>query len=205
MSSGFIPPHGGYRKLLSYQRAEVIFDGTAFFCKRFLDKRDRTYDQMIQGARSGKQNIAEASQISGTSKQAEIDLLNWARSSLEELLGDYRDFLRARGIEEWPKTHPYARRLAVLCRKPGANYDTFKKGIEHPDPAICTNVMIGLIKVAKLLLDRQLARLEKDFVEQGGLRERMSRARLEHRAKTSGRQATRDQAQGPQRPQCPPA
>ncbi|MBM4031798.1 MAG: four helix bundle protein [Planctomycetes bacterium] len=211
MSPGFIPPHGGYKSLLSYQKAEVIFDGTVYFCRRFLGKRDRTYDQMIQGARSGKQNIIEASQISGTSKQAEIDLLNWARASLEELLADYRDFLRARGIEEWPKNHPYARRLAALCRKPGANYETFKKGIEHPDPAICTNVMIGLIKVAKLLLDRQLARLEKDFIEQGGIRERMTRARLEHRDKAMGRQPNRGEAkgpqgpQGPQRPQRPPA
>jgi four helix bundle suffix protein len=205
MSSGFIPPHGGYRKLLSYQRAEVIFDGTAFFCKRFLDKRDRTYDQMIQGARSGKQNIAEASQISGTSKQAEIDLLNWARSSLEELLSDYRDFLRLHGIEEWPKNHPYARRLALLCRKPGASYDTFRKGIEHPDPAICANILIGLIKVAKLLLDRQLARLENDFIEQGGLRERMTRARLEHRARQAAQQQSGGAPKGPQRHQRPQA
>jgi len=182
MPQGFIPPHGGYRKLLAYQKAEVVFDATVYFCARFVDPRSRTHDQMVQAARSGKQNIVEASQASGTSKQAEIKLTNVARASLEELLEDYRDFLRQRGIGEWPKEHPYAKRLAALCRRPGANYETFRKGIEHPDPAICANVIIGLIKVTSRLLDGQLRRLERDFVERGGLRERMTRARLARRA-----------------------
>ncbi len=103
----------------------------------------------------------------------EIKLTNVARASLEELLADYRDFLRVRGIAEWDKDHPYAKRLRDLNRAPGANYDTFKKGIESSDPAICANVIIGLIKVTTYLLDRQIQRLEKDFVEQGGLRERL--------------------------------
>lgn len=214
MPCGFIPPHGGYKSLLSYQKAEIVYDATVYFAGRYLDKRDRTTDQMIQAARSGKQNIIEASQVSGTTKEGEISLLNWARSSLEELLADYRDFLRLRGIEEWAKDHPYARRLAALCRKPGANYDTFRKGIEHPDPAICANVIIGLIKVAKYLVDRQLAALEKAFIEEGGLRERMTRARLEHRAKEAGRERRGGEEregkgpqgqQGPQRPQGPQA
>ena len=95
---GFIPAHGGYRKLRSYQKAQIVFDGTVFFCARFLDKRDRTVDQMIQAARSGKQNIVEASQASGTSKEMEIKLTNVARASLAELEEDYQDFLRTRGL-----------------------------------------------------------------------------------------------------------
>src|SRR5258705_6699068 len=132
----FIPPHGGYENLLSFQKARIVYDGTVRFCERFLQKKDRTCDQMIQAARSGKQNILEGSQASGTSKETEIKLTNVARASLEELLEDYRDFLRVRGIEEWPKEHRYTRRLRQLNRQPNANYETFKKGIQHSDPAI---------------------------------------------------------------------
>lgn len=183
MPEGFIPPHGGYQNLLSFQKARIVYDGTVHFCDRFLDKRDRTRDQMIQAARSGKQNILEGSRASGTSKQTELFLTGVARSSLEELLEDYRDYLRVRHIEEWPLEHRYTRRLRQLNRQPKANYDTFKKGIEHPDPAIAANVMIGLIKATNYLLDRQIAHLERAFVTEGGLRERMTRARLAHRAK----------------------
>ncbi len=97
MPQHFIPPHGGYEDLLSFQKARIVYDGTVRFCARLLGKRDRTYDQMVQAARSGKQNILEASQASGTSKETEIKLSNVARASLEELLEDYRDFLRVRG------------------------------------------------------------------------------------------------------------
>lgn len=181
MPDGFIPPHGGYRGLLSYQRAEIVYDATVRFCARFLDRRDRTVDQMIQAARSGKQNIVEGSQASATSKEMEIKLTNVARASLEELLTDYRDFLRIRGLEEWAKDHPYARRLRELVRTPGASYETFRKGLEHENPAIAANVIIGLVKVASYLLDRQIEQLEQAFVKEGGLRERMTRARLRHR------------------------
>jgi four helix bundle suffix protein len=177
----FIPKHGGYRKLLSYQKAEIVYDATVYFCARFFSKRDRTYDQMVQAARSGKQNIVEGSQASGTSKEMELKLTNVARASLEELLADYRDFLRTRGLAEWPAAHPHARRLRDLNRQPGANFNTFRKGIEHSDPAICANVILGLIKVTCYLLDHQLKRLEQDFLKEGGLRERMTRARLEVR------------------------
>ena len=187
MPERFIPPHGGYQNLLSYQKAEIVYDATVKFCARFVDKRDRTYDQMVQAARSGKQNILEGSQLSGTSKEGEIKLTNVARASLEELLGDYGDFLRVRGIEEWSKEHRYVKRLRLLNRQPNANYETFKKGIEHPDPAICANVIIGLIRVTNYLLDRQLDRLERAFVQEGGLRERMTRARLTERAKANQR------------------
>ncbi|MFI5202293.1 MAG: hypothetical protein ACHQNE_07890 [Candidatus Kapaibacterium sp.] len=124
MAEKFIPPHGGYKNLLSYQKAEIVYDATTHFCERFLNKRDRTYDQMIQAARSGKQNIIEGSMASGTSKETEIKLTNVARASLEVLLADYRDFLRRRGIAEWTKDHPYAKRLAALNRQPGASYVT---------------------------------------------------------------------------------
>jgi four helix bundle suffix protein len=183
----FIPAHGGYEKLLSFQKARIVYDGTVWFCKRFLEKRDRTYDQMVQAARSGKQNILEGSQASGTSKATEIKLTNVARASLEELLEDYRDFLRVRGIAEWTKDHPYTQRLRQLNRQPNANYDTFKKAIEHSDPAIAANAMIGLIKLTNFLLDQQIRHLEKAFVEEGGLRERMTRARLTERAAKQNR------------------
>jgi four helix bundle suffix protein len=182
-ADGFIPPHGGYQELLSYQKALVVYQATLHFCDRFIDKRSRTHDQMVQAARSGKQNILEGSQASGTSKETELKLTNVARASQEELLEDYRDFMRAHRIEEWTLNHSYARRLRQLNRTPGADYETFKKGIEHSDPAICANVIVGLIKVTNYLLDRQLRRLEQDFLKEGGLRERMTRARLAARAK----------------------
>ena len=180
--AGFIPPHGGYQNLLAYHKALVVYDATVYFCDRFIDKKSRTYDQMIQAARSGKQNILEGSQDSGTSKETEIKLTGVARGSQQELLEDYRGFMRDRRIEEWTPDHPYARRLSQLCRTPGANYDTFRKGIEHHEPVICVNVIVGLIKVTCYLLDQQLRRLEQDFLKEGGLRERMTRARLAARA-----------------------
>lgn len=178
---GFIPPHGGYRDLRSFQKAEIVYDATVYFCSRYFSSRDRTVDQMVQAARSGKQNIVEASQASGTSKEMEIKLTNVARASLEELLTDYRDFLRTRGLEEWNKDHKYVQRLRELNKIPEANYDTFRKGIESEDPAISANVIIGLIKVTNYLLDQQLRALEKVFLDNGGLREAMTRARLESR------------------------
>lgn len=182
-SDGFIPPHGGYKNLLAYQRAEIVYDATVKFCADLLNRRDRTVDQMVQAARSGKQNIAEGSQASGTSKETEIKLTNVARASLEELLIDYRDFLRTRGMSEWPKDHRYVRRLRDLLREPNASYETFRKAVENPDPAIRANAIIGLIKVTNFLLDKQIGRLEKDFLEKGGLRENMFKARLAYRDK----------------------
>ena len=188
MTEKFIPPHGGYQSLLSFQRAEVVYDATVKFCADLLDRRDRTVDQMVQAARSGKQNIAEGSMASGTSKETEIKLTNVARASLEELLIDYRDFLRTRSLAEWPKDHRYVRRMRELNRTPNATYETFRKAVENPDREIRANAIIGLIKVTNYLLDQQLRRLEKDFVEKGGLRENMTRARLEHREQQRRRQ-----------------
>ena len=188
MTERFIPPHGGYQNLLSYRKAQIVYDATVRFCERFLNKRDRTYDQMVQAARSGKQNILEGSQASGTSKKMEIKLTSVARASLEELLEDYRDFLRIRGLEEWRRDHPYTKRLRELNRQPGADYDTFRKGVEHHNPAIAANVIIGLIKVTTYLLDHQIRQLEKAFVEEGGLSERMTRARLKQRSRKKGQE-----------------
>lgn len=136
---------------------------------------------MIQAARSGKQNIVEGSQASGTSKEIEIKLTNVARASFEELLNDYRDFLRKRGHKEWSKDHPFAQRLRELIRQPGGNYDSLRSAIEHKEPEISANVIIGLIKITNYLLDQQLKRLERDFINEGGLRERMTRTRLQSR------------------------
>ena len=149
---GFLPRHGGYEGLLSYQRALVVYDATYRFCHRHFARGDRTIDQMVQAARSGKQNIAEASAASGTSKEMEIKLTNVARASLAELREDYRDFLRVRGFADWGKDHPYARRLAQLARTPGASYETFERAVEHPDSAVCANAILGLVKIAHCLL-----------------------------------------------------
>ena len=121
---------------------------------------------------------------SGTSKEMELKLTNVARASLEELLEDYRDFLRSKGAEEWHTEHPYAQRLRMLNRIPGATFETFRKGIEHPDPAVCTNVIIGLIRVTSYLLDHQIKQLERGFEREGGLRERMTQARWASRNKS---------------------
>jgi len=183
-SEGFIPPHGGYEHLLSYQKALIVFDGTAFFVKKWLPKKgDRTVDQMVQAARSGKQNIVEGSIASATTKKGEIDLTNWAKASQEELKEDYQDFLRTRGLQVWPEEHVYAKRLRELNRKPGATYVDFQRGIESDDPEIAANVMLGLVKVTIYLLKRQIESLEKAFLKEGGIRERMTRARLQAREK----------------------
>src|SRR5580700_10887049 len=117
--SGFIPPSGNYKELLSYQKAEVVYDITYRFCQRFLNRGDRTIDQMVQAARSGKQNIVEGSKASGTSKEMEIKLTNVARASLEELLVDYRDFLRVRDLQLWDKDSKEALFVRKLGTKPG--------------------------------------------------------------------------------------
>src|SRR5690554_7894335 len=119
-----IPPHGGYRSLLTFQKAEIIYDGTVFFCSQYLPKFDRTIGQMVQAARSGKQNIAEASMASGTSKEMEIKLTNVARASLEELLLDYEDYMRTHNILKWGRNHRYSKRFDELNKTPNANYET---------------------------------------------------------------------------------
>jgi len=182
-NEGFIPKHGGYRNLITYQKAEIIYDGTIHFTGRAFRKYDRTIDQMVQAARSGKQNIAEASMASATSKETEIKLTNVARASLEELKIDFEDFLRINKMQIWPKEHPYVIRLRELNKIPNPAYDTFKKGIEHESLEISANVIIGLIKVVSYLLNNQIKSLEAAFLKEGGLRERMTKARIEQRKK----------------------
>lgn len=182
-SKGFIPLHGGYKNLITYQKSEIIYDGTIYFTKRFFQKYDRTIDQMVQAARSGKQNIVEASMASGTSKEMEIKLTNVARASLEELKIDYQDFLRTNKLPIWDKEHKLVARLRELNKIPNANYETFKKGIENESPEICANVMIGLIAVVSYLLNNQIKSLENSFINEGGLKERMTKARIEQRNK----------------------
>jgi four helix bundle suffix protein len=183
-SEGFIPMHGGYRNLFSYQKAEIIYDGTVYFTKRFFNKYDRTVGQMVQAARSGKQNIAEGSMASATSKETEIKLTNVARASLEELQIDYEDFLRTNKLPIWEKDHPLVARLRKLNTSvPQPTYETFSKAIEHENPEICANAMITLIKITSYLLKQQIKQLETAFINEGGLRERMTKARIEARKK----------------------
>jgi four helix bundle suffix protein len=177
----FIPKHGGYRKLLSYQKAEIIYDGTIYFTKRFYHPFNRTVGQMEQAARSGKQNIVEASMASATSKATEIQLTNVARASLEELLVDYEDFLRDRNLPIWEKEHRLTVRFRELNRTPNATYQTYIKAIENESPEICANSMLCLIRIVSYLLAKQIHQLEQDFLENGGLRERMTKARIENR------------------------
>ncbi len=180
-AEGFTPAHGGYEDLLSFQKARIVFDGTVRFCDRFVDKRSRTRDQMVQAARSGKQNILEASQASGTSKETELKLTNVARASLEELLEDYRDFLRTGGYALWPKNSKEALYVRKLGAKSNRSYESYRTYIETRPPQIVANILICLIHQTNYLLDQQLRRLEQDFLAEGGLRERMTRARLQAR------------------------
>ena len=187
MTDHFIPPHGGYQNLLSYRKAEIVYDATVKFCAKYLDRRDRTVDQMVQAARSGKQNIVEASMASGTSKEFEIKLTNVARASLEELLVDYQDFLRTRDLRLWAKDS----KEALFVRKLGAShdvsYETYRTFFETRPPEVIANIIICLIHQTNYLLDQQIRQLEQAFLKEGGFRERMTRARLAARAEQERR------------------
>lgn len=176
-----IPPRGDYQTLLSYQKAEVVYDITFRFAQKFLAKGDRTIDQMIQSARSGKQNILEGSKAATTSKEMEIKLTNVGRASLEELLADYRDYLRVRDHQLWDKNSREARYVRDLgCRSP-QTYELYREFVESRPANVIANIAICLIHQTNYLLDQQLKTLEKEFIEQGGLRERMTKARLNYR------------------------
>ena len=183
----FLPPHGNYAELLSYQKAEVVYDLTFRFCERFLKRGDRTIDQMVQAARSGKQNIVEGSKASVTSKEMEIKLTNVARASLEELLVDYQDFLRVRDLKLWPKDSKEAQYVRRLGNKSHVTYETYREFCETRPAEVVANIALCLIHQTNYLLDQQLRRLERDFVKEGGLRERMTRARLQYRNHRSDR------------------
>ena len=187
-------PSGGYRKLRSFRAATVIYDATVSFCERFLDQRSRTVDQMVQAARSGRQNIAEGSRASATSSQTELRLVNVARASLDELLLDYEDFLRQRGQAQWAKDAPQAQAVRAVARRldrtdptdpsdptDRSDSDLYAPWLTHPDPAVVANAIICLIHQANYLLDRQIAALERSFIHEGGYSERLAAARIEER------------------------
>lgn len=198
-----IPKHGGYRKLKSFQLAQLIYDITVSFCDNHVERRSRTHDQMVQAARSGVQNIAEGSQASGTSKKTELKLTNVARASLEELRLDYEDFLRQRGLLIWDRSDP--RRQRLIDRRCATADEVAKwvgeegRGAERLDSGrgeqsglggqknrsvlseIAANGALVLLTVACSLLDRQIAAQAKAFETEGGFTERLYRIRSENR------------------------
>ncbi|MBU1054143.1 MAG: four helix bundle suffix domain-containing protein [Proteobacteria bacterium] len=178
-----IPPHGGYQNLQSYQMAEIVHDATVVFCNRFISIRSRTHDQMVQAARSGKQNIAEGSMASGTSKKFELKLIGVARASLEELLLDFQDYLRQHNLSLWGKDNPKAKEVRNLCYRKNRSYMTYKTYIEASPPEIAANTLICVIHQTNYLLDQQLRVLEKDFLNEGGFTERLYRLRSQRRKK----------------------
>lgn len=202
-SDSLLPKHGGYRKLRSFQTAQLVYDGTVLFCERFIDKRSRTHDQMIQAARSGVQNIAEGSVASATSKKTELKLTNVARASLEELLLDYQDFLRQRSLRLWPKDSPEA--LAVRRRYQSTSRDSSDSpylsdpySLRSASAEVSANTLVCLINQASFLLGRQLESLEQQFLQHGGFTERLYATRTQVRQHTA---AQPDPADPP--PACP--
>lgn len=206
-------PSGGYRDTCSFQTATLIYDATVWFCEKFLDPRSRTVDQMVQAARSGRQNIAEGSRAAATSSQTELRLVNVARASLEELLLDYEDYLRHRRLPAWTPDSPEAlavRRVPQEFREDPSDpsdltdlsdhqrYALYSRWLDHADPAIRANALICVIHQANFLLDRQIAALEKQFVEGGGYSEQLATARLAHR-----RNIDQTDPSHPKIPPCP--
>jgi len=193
-----IRPSGGYRKLRSFQVATVIYDATVSFCDRNVDKRSRTHDQMVQAARSGRQNIAEGSRASATSSQTELRLVNVARASLDELLLDYEDFLRQRGFAQWEKDDPRAQAVREVGKKidrtdrsdqpDQSDAKSYEPWLSHTAPEVVANAIICLIHQANYLLDRQVAGLERQFIHEGGYSERLAAARIKERKKKPSKQ-----------------
>lgn len=184
-----IPPHGGYRNLRSYQTAELVYDATVVFCDRFIDRRSRTHDQMVQAARSGVQNIAEGSMASATSKKTELKLTGVARASLEELLLDFQAFLRQKGLRVWAKD---SRESLAVRRKYQSDRSDRSDVSDHyslksASPEVAANTLICLINQASYLLGRQLQKLEQQFLTEGGFTERLYNARSQMR---NGRRKT---------------
>ena len=190
-------PSGGYRNTCSFQTATIIYDATYRFCDKFLDSRSRTVDQMVQAARSGRQNIAEGSRAAATSSQTELRLLNVARSSLEELLLDYEDYLRHRRLPQWEPSSPEAMAVRQVPQKYRAKdpsnpsdltdmtdqqrWALYSSWLDHAEPAPRANALLCLINQANYLLDQQIAALEKAFIEDGGYSEQLATARLAER------------------------
>ncbi len=174
-----IPKHGGYRTLKSFQSATLVYDLTIAFCDKYV-REFRMRDQMVQAARSGRQNIAEGCQASGTSKKTEIKLVSVARASLEELLLDYEDFLRQKGLPMWSPGSPEAREVRALAHRSNKSNETYRTHLVEPGAA--ANTLLCLIHQTNYLLDQQLRALEKQFLQDGGFTERMYQARTQARA-----------------------
>ena len=174
---------GSYENLLTYRKAQIIYDATVLFCQRFLRKGDRTIDQMVQAARSGKQNIVEGAKASGVSTEAELRLTGVARASLEELLEDYKDYLRTHDLPLWSKDDKAALAIRRLGRSKKESYETYRDYFEKRSDGTFANIMICLISQCNYLLDRQIRSQERAFVQDGGIRERMHKARLAKRNK----------------------
>lgn len=179
-SEELIPRIGNYKKLISYQKSQTVFDITYYFCHNFLSKGDRTIDQMIQAARSGKQNIVEGSSASSVSKETEIKLTSVAKASLHELLIDYEDFLRTRNHRQWETNSIELIKMREIGRMHN-DTEYYKKLISTRPPETIANIAIVLIKQTDYLLYKQLKKLEEEFLNQGGFREKMTRMRIEKR------------------------
>lgn len=184
MNTTFIPQQGFYRNLRVYRIAEIIYDITYIFTGRFLSKGDRTIDQMVQAARSGKQNIAEGSVAGSTSKETEIKLTNVAKASLQELLIDYEDYLRVRNLHQWSKNEEKALITRRICMN---NNDSayFREAVRVRTDETVANIAIILIHQADVLLHRLIERQKSDFLKNGGIREQMTKARLDSRRQSS--------------------
>jgi four helix bundle suffix protein len=210
-----IRPSGGYRDTCSFQTSTLIYDATVWFCEKFIDTRSRTADQMVQAARSGRQNIAEGSRAAATSSQTELRLVNVARASLEELLLDYEDFLRHRRLAKWAPDSTEALAVRNVPRNfrdrsdqtnltdlsDQARWALYAPWLEHADPAVRANALICLINQANYLLDQQIAALEKQFIEGGGYSEQLATARLAERSRK--REPSGQQNPSAEIPACP--
>ncbi len=189
---------GGYRALASFQTTTLIYDATYFFCEKFLSAaRTRTVDQMVQAARSGRQNIAEGSRCAASSSHTELRLVNVARASLEELLLDYEDYLRHRRLPLWVPDSPEAGAVRAIAARPHrkdrsdpsdltdlsdqARWALYAPWLEHDDPAVRANATLCLIHQANYLLDQQIIALERAFIEDGGYSEQLAAERIAER------------------------
>lgn len=180
VDNNFLPQHGNYRNLRVYKVTEIIYDITYYFAQKYLSKGDRTVDQMVQAARSGKQNIAEGNQAAATSSETEIKLTNVAKASLEELLIDYEDYLRVRKLEQWNKLHPRFETMRQYARSEQIMKDYSKYIVRMTDEEIA-NLCITLIHQAIFMLFKLLEHMQKRFVKEGGIKEIMYKARTEYR------------------------
>jgi four helix bundle suffix protein len=207
-------PSGGYRQLRSFQTTTIIYDATVSFCERFMNARSRTLDQMVQAARSGRQNIAEGSRASAASSQTELRLVNVSRASLDELLLDFEDFLRQHGLPQWAKDDSQAQAVRAVGKNhqmdrsdptDPSDAKAYSQWLNHADPEVVANAIICLIHQANYLLDWQVAGLERQFIQEGGYSERLAAARIaeRHKKNQTDRSNPTDPADKTILPTCP--